>query len=366
MQIISEHSSIHGAAQRTTRRSCSPKGTAPKRSSGKPAPDFLRHSFLPLYVEDGEILPDKEPLEQQYFESLALLQSDYRMQLLDVSTKDYPYNLLLSAWDAVRQMQRFEPDKDVHLLGCTFLIDSGKRMNTRQRLYYIPIQPLFMLTKTKGRQARKTAQLLLSVFAYLYDKAGIPSYTTYSFVGIQYEILEEWVTGDDDDDEGDEREHYFTQLNEFRAINRYGEIIEKKLRHESHLLTYKQRLESYKPSNNWERGILKLAQGIYELWQCYPDADIFSHIIPLESEDEDEQVTRIEQYISFVATGEGALFNNLFQMVNERLGESVDIDEPAAFTLYGRDKKVCVESFDYEQRLLPFLEDLIYLLNDRP
>ncbi|SDE86380.1 hypothetical protein SAMN05216464_110101 [Mucilaginibacter pineti] len=364
MQVISEHSRIHGAAKRTARCSRSPKGTTPKRSSGKPAPDFLRHSFLPLYVEDGEALPDKEPLEQQYFESLALLQSAYPMQLLDVSTKAYPYNLLLSAWDAERKIRRIEPDKDVHLLGCTFLIDSGKRMNTRQRLYYIPIQPLFILTKVKGKQGRKTAQLLLSVFAYLYHHAGIPCYTSpSSFIRWQYEMLEEWLT--DEHHNEDEQEDVANQLNEIRAVHHYGEIVRKKLRHESHFSTFNQRMETYRPCNNWEREILKLAQDIYQLWQAYPDTNIYSHIIPMECEDEDEQITRIEQYVSFVATSDGALFDGLFQMVNERLGESVDMDEPAAFTIYGKNQKISVETFDYEQRLLPLLEDLIYLLNNR-
>ncbi len=362
METISKPRSIYQTTQRTARCGSRKKAAAPQRTCREPAPDFLRHTFLPLYVDEGIIIPDAELLEQQYLESLALVQTVYPFGQVDISCKPFPYNLLLSAWDAERKLKRLCPEQIFHVDGGGHIIlDSGQRLPNSLKLYYIPVQPLFMLTKSKVRQDKRTAQLILSVFAYLYHKAGVPFYQSgSSFIKWQYDMILESLV---EDYTYESFEGFDEQMNEIRAVFGYGAIMQKKIAHESHLLQYYKRLQDYKPCSDWEKEAHQLARQFYALWQSYPDTHIFSHIIPID--DRDNDIIWVEQYVSFVATNDGALNDELIKLVNSRFEQCSDIDEAGAFTTFGKDGKITHDDFDYDSSLFKLIDQLCTLLNDR-
>jgi len=357
MQTLSAHSSLYRKAEQTARCTGSTKATASQRRGTGIAPDFLRHTFLPLYADTGKALPDKEITEQTYFDSLASLQSQYGIKTMDVGQKAYPYNLLLSAWDSDRKIKKLQPSVDIHIRGGRFAMPTDKRLDTGHTLYYIPVKPLYVLMCSKGSRNKKVSQLLLSVFSYLHLKASVPFYTDNDcFIKWQYETLKDWIEEDTEEDNDE-------NLYEMNEAFRYGSIIKNEICLDSHLSCFGKRLAEFKTIKKTDNDLVKMARGFYDLWCQYPTSNIFSHLIPHLTEDEND-VLRMEQYISFVADLEGNLCESLIDMINNTFNECSQIDEPVTLTVFGKDGQQSEDSFDYEQRLFELMDDLSYQLNN--
>ncbi len=106
---------------------------------------FLRHQFLPKYEVSNE-LPKREIVEAVYFKSLKGLKSFYNLQTMDVSQHQYPYNILLSKWDASRKMRvkgRFRELLIEEKEDNGITVSVKETLNTGYDLYYIPLASLY-------------------------------------------------------------------------------------------------------------------------------------------------------------------------------------------------------------------------------
>jgi hypothetical protein len=363
MQTISEPRSIYGNPQQIAGCIRSKKTNTPKRTRIPAAPDFLRHRFLPRYCSDGNEQTYKEQIEESYFESLRLLAETYRLDTVNVSNLPFPVNVLLSQWDTMRQIRKVAPQADLHMdRSYQFIIASNEVCPTKNGLFYVAVQPLYLLTKQQDLQSKKAARLLLSVFSYLYRIAGMPYYTWGgSFINEQYDLMKEWY--EESDDGVDEYKDYMEGL---EAAKDYGHIMEKKIKNSCHLQYFEKRLAAFRPKDEWQTSCHVLAQKFYDLWVEYPDSHIFRHIIPLEGEDSYYDVIHAEQYISFVATNEGAVCISLIEMVNNFFNECSDIEQPSAMTIFRKDGQVCAETVDYDCRFFDLMHDLCDVLNELP
>ncbi|OXA71222.1 hypothetical protein B0A67_13240 [Flavobacterium aquidurense] len=333
------------------------------RSTRTPADGFLRHYFLPLF-QKGKKLPDQLQVENDFFNSLAILTKLYSFETIEVTNKFYPYNILLVYADIQKQFSQSVQDIELKIIqddDGTVKLATQHCYNTDNTLYYIPVLPLYKLLKNSKH--KQTAELLLSVFAYLYHIAGIPYYREdSSYLYYHYECMEEWILEDLQDEESEGGNSMVSELN--KAVY-YGEIMLRKIYNPYHLNCFKKRVDNYKPSSPFEKDCLNVGKQAFELLRRYPSDTIFRNTSNEVFESE-EGIIRAEQYISFIADTDGILYKNIQRVINDEFNECSEIEEPTLLQIYDSQNELTHKALDFECRLFPLLNDLCTLLNNMP
>lgn len=331
----------------------------------KPTSDgFLKSAFLPKLKENDyqkQTQQSATKTERDFYQSLSQLAVHYHIQPKPTRDFGYPYNIALAIDDIKNQLKyRIKDWEEIQLLqdkGKTYLT-SEERYNTGSTLYYIPILPLYRLTKNLKR--RQSAQLLQSVCSYLYHFVGIPYYRQQeSYLFWMYEMVSDWITSDD---ENDDTPNY---LSEIKQAEQIGGFMEKKIYSHHNLVKFKNRLENFKGNDGFDNDCFLLASKIFELFELYPNESIYRNSKPnveIEEYDGDTLVT-MEKYISFCAEAKGMLFQTLFETVNTEFQECTGMEEPTILKKFdGTD--ISNNNLDFENRLFPLIEELIYILNN--
>ncbi|MFH6960867.1 hypothetical protein ACHRV1_26010 [Flavobacterium aquidurense] len=362
MQTIQTVRGIRRKYRPTAR--CAPSKKEPKQfhSARTPADGFLRHSFLPLF-EMGKKIPDQFQLENDFFNSIAILTGLYGFEVLDTTGKPYPYNILLVHADIQKQLNILRQDIELSIMQD----DSSVKLATKHiynkcnTLYYIPVLPLYRLLQ--NRKQKKTAELLLSVFAYLYHIAGIPYYREdSSCLYYHYECMEEWMIDELEDEECESGNSMISELN---SASFYGDVMHRKMYNSYHLKVFEKRIGSYKFNNSFEKDCLSVAKQALALMLEYPACTIFQSTSNREFEN-DEGIIRAEQYISFIADTDGLLYENIARVINDEFNECSEIEEPTLLQIYDSQNELTHKTLDFEYRLFPLLNDLCTLLNNMP
>ncbi|MFV5699796.1 hypothetical protein ACM55H_15640 [Flavobacterium sp. ZT3R17] len=324
---------------------------------------FLKQQFLPLF-EKGEKLPNSIQTQKEFFNSLAILTGLYGFEIMDVENKPYPYNILLTHSYVQKQLRKSGQDIELTILqGDSGMVKlaTNHTYNTGNTLYYIPVLPVYRLLQNKKQ--KQTAELFLSVFAYLYHIAGIPYYReNSSCLFYHYECMEEWLI---DDFENDETEESNSALSEFNQAIYYGDVMLRKIYNLYHLNYFKQRTESYRPSTSFEKDCLTVAEKTLALLLEYPDYTIFQNTSNREFE-YDDGVIKAEQYISFIADSDGLLYENIARVINDEFNECSEMEEPTLLQIYNTKNQPSNKGLDFEYRLFPLINDLCTLLNNTP
>jgi hypothetical protein len=367
-------SRIQRKPQQAGRREGCAKKQTPLRTCGAAADGFLKHRFLPLY-EPARDLTKNEGIEKGVLNSLSILSGQYGLNLLNVTDKPYPYNILLAYWDADQQISRQNEDLEL------YIISDGRdevKMATKQTasrsysLYYIPVLPLYRLVKSG--ESRQGAELLLSVFSYLYHVADVPYYRdAESYLFYHYEILADWIENDIDDvDEGD--------LNFNRSAlcsaQHYGDIIMRKIHNACHLDRFARRIEEAQPRNPFDEACLHVAKTAFALWADFPQGNIHSHLHEGlnggNEEDGDEydhdypNTIYVGEYIHFIAESEGSLYDSIQQNIDAELNEKMYWQEHCLVSLYDENYSPLQDSLEFENRFFILLDELSYLLTKLP
>jgi hypothetical protein len=333
------------------------------RSARPFADSFLRHSFLPLF-EMGKKIPSQYEVEMDFFSSLAILSRLYGFEVLDITGKSYPYNILLAYSDAQKQLHGLGKDIELSIMqeqDGSVKLATKHIYNTGNTLYYIPVLPLYQLLQ--DNKQKKTAELLLSVFAYLYHIAGIPYYReNNSYLFYNYECMEEWLIYELEDEESESGNSMISELN---TASYYGDVMHRKMYNPYHLSVFEKRIGSYKFNNSFEKDCLSVAKQALALKLEYPADTIFKNTSNREFES-DEGIIRAEQYISFIAHTDGALYENIARVINDEFNECCEIEEPTILQIYDAQNELTRKALDFEYRLFPLLNDLCTLLNNMP
>ncbi|OKS85741.1 hypothetical protein RG47T_1187 [Mucilaginibacter polytrichastri] len=317
-------------------------------------------------MEQGNRPPKKEQAEDSFFASLATLTVAYDIEAIDVTEKPYPYNILLAHSCANRQLKKSGQEVKLSIMqdkkGAVQLATHHK-YNVGMTLYYIPVLPLYRLLQDRAQ--KQTAELLLSVFSYLYHSAGISYYKEEdSTLGYHCECLREMYIEDGDGYGEAEHNTYVSALNE---ASHYGEVMQRKIYNLYHLNHFQQRIDIYKPKTALERACLKLAKTANALLEQYPNQTIHRNMASEENDDEYEYgVIRAAQYISFIAETKGALYENIAQGINDEFGEYNGMEEPARTQVFNMKDEPDAGGLDFEYKLFPLLIKLCTLLNDLP
>lgn len=352
---------------KTEGRKRNPKGQTEVRTDSHVANGFLKASFLPkLKISKSvQACTESGKTERDFYSSLSQLAAHYGIEPMQTQQHGYPYNIGLALWDAQEKLKQTGKNWDslqlVQDKKKTFFI-SEERYRTGSTLYYIPVMPLFeMLHDPKHKQA---AHLLISVCSYLYHIADIPYYRQEnSYLYWQYEMLKDWV---EQDDQTDETESYKSELRQAEWI---GERIEQKIFNRINLTVFEQRLKAFKPVDDFDRECWQYACNALALYADFPNASIFQNAAKAdedpynESEDYEQETLSMDKYISFMASGNGWLYESLSESVNNEFNEYGSIEEPIILKRIDG-SPITGNNLDFENRLFTLLDDICYLLNN--
>ena len=282
-----------------------------------------------------------------------------------ISTKDFefPYNLALALEDVQNQLKNKVKDwEEIRLIQNQkkTYFTSEERYNTGATLYYIPILPLYRLAKNPKR--KQAVQLLQSVCSYLYHIAEVPYYRQQnSYLFWIYEMVEEWITSDEENKETS------TCLSEIKQAEQIGDFMEQKIYNHHNLSQFKERLNKFKVKDNkdsFDNDCYQLAKEIFSLYEQYPNASIYRNSKPNGEieEFETDNLLSMDKYISFCSELKGELFQTLFETINTEFQEYSVMEEPIISKKFDG-SNITEHNLDFENRLFPLIEELIYILN---
>lgn len=357
------------SAVRQVRRTTRPPARC-RRSSAQPAKErtagtgrngFLTHQFVPFYVCDG----NRNASEREFFNSLSQLCHHYKLALPDVSGYDFPQNIYQS-WQAVAPQVKESGDK----MDCLIMADEDHRatlatvkvMDTGTTLYYIPVRPLWAWSKCAGQL--QVAELVTSIYAYLYQVVKIPFYTEqYTFMDMQYETLENWLQEEtcDEDDTG-QKEWQEHQIDELYMLKNSGLHIYRSIIQPEHLIAFAERATAF-AATDFDPKLVEAASGLYHLYKDYPTRSVFDNICPDLYHPEEHECVRAEHYISFYWSGNDCFYDTLIDMIDTSFQEYGLIDEPLAVQVFDGKTAIKNEDFDFETRLFDLLNKLCAALN---
>ena len=368
----------------TIRRICRVDETGQKRfgnskrpteiSSNKSTADgFLKCTFLPklkesdvqkLVLNEQNLIQIQSKIaktESDFYQSLSQMAEHYGLNPMTTRRFDYPYNIALALDDIQKQLKKKVRDwEEIRLLeekGKTYFT-SEERYNTGAILYYIPIVPLYRLSKNPKR--KKVAQLLQSVCSYLYHIAKIPYYRKQdSYLFWMYEMVTEWITSDD------ENEDTSIYLSEIKQAEQIGDFMEQKIYNQYNLIRFKDFLKNFKAKDRFDNDCFMLARKIFSLYQQYPNATIYQNLQSIidTEEYESDTIVSMDKYVSFCAEAKGMMFQTLFEAVNSDLQEYATMEEPMVIKKFDG-RNITNNNLDFENRLFPLIEELIYILNN--
>ena len=343
-------------------------------SSDKPTSDgFLKCTFLPKLKKNDfqksisseksliQIQRKNAKTEKDFYQSLSQLAEHYGLNPISTKHLGYPYNIALALDDIQKQLKNKVRDwEEIRLIeekGKTYFT-SEERYNTGAILYYIPIVPLYRLSKNPKR--KQAVQLLQSVCSYLYHIAGVPYYRKQdSYLFWMYEMVTEWITSDDENEETP------IYLSEIKQAEHIGDFMEQKIYNHHNLTRFKDHLKNFKAKDRFDNDCFMLARKIFSLYQQYPNATIYQNQQScMDTEEyENDTVVSMDKYVSFCADDKGLLFETLFETVNSEFQECTTMEEPTVIKKFDG-SIITNNNLDFENRLFPLIEELIYILNN--
>lgn len=342
-------------------------------SNKSTANGFLECTFLPKLKENDvqEVVTNEQNLiqiqrknaktESDFYQSLSQMAEHYGLNPTTTRHFGYPYNIALALDDIQKQLKNKVRDwEEIRLIeekGKTYFT-SEERYNTGAILYYIPIVPLYRLSKNPKR--KQAVQLLQSVCSYLYHIAGVPYYRKQdSYLFWMYEMVTEWITSDDENEETP------IYLSEIKQAEHIGDFMEQKIYNHHNLTRFKDHLKNFKAKDRFDNDCFMLARKIFSLYQQYPNATIYQNLQSnTETEEyESDTIVSMDKYISFCAEAKGLMFQTLFEAVNSDLQEYATMQEPMVIKKFDG-SNITNNNLDFENRLFPLIEELIYILNN--
>lgn len=348
----------------TKAKGCKPgaERQAEVRTNSYATNGILKCTFLPK-LKTAQSVQACQQTERDFYKSLSKLAEHYSIEPMQTKDFGFPYNITLSMWDMEAKVKRTNSNWDsiklVQDSKKAFLV-SEERYDTGTTLYYIPVIPLFSMLHDKQR--KHTAQLLLSVFSYLYHIADIPYYRQEdSYLYWLYEMHEEWV---EQDEETDATESYKSELRDAEYL---GDRMEQKLFNRNNLTCFEQRLSRFKSRDTFDRECWQVACNAFVLFTEYPKASIFRNApMPEEdphNDDYENEAIGMEKYISFISDTKGWLYESLKDSINNEFNEYCAMEEPTISKTFDG-SKITKANLNFENRLFALLDDLCTVLYD--
>ncbi|NML70796.1 hypothetical protein HHL23_13465 [Chryseobacterium sp. RP-3-3] len=328
---------------------------------------FLKCSFLPKLKDTQSVQAWKETdhMERDFYQSLSQLAEHYGIKPTPSKHLGFPYNIAFALEDIKKQLKtkikNWDKIRLVQDKKKTYFL-SEEKYNTGATLYYIPIVPLYRLSKNPNY--KQASQLLQSVCSCLYHIADVPYYRQQdSYLYWMYEMISEWLINDENEDTPE----YSREIKQSEWI---GDYMEQKIYNPHNLARFKERINRFENRDSFETDCLLLACDTLALYEMFPDATIYRNIQQDKrnkdnddyDEDYHERTITMDKYVSFCADDKGILFQNLFDSVNAEFQECMEVEEPFIEKRFDG-ANISNNSLDFENCIFPLIERLIDILN---
>lgn len=335
------------------------KNKAAQQPPGNDRSHFLRSCFTPVAAAPPGI-NDVHAAEKQFFRSVNHFTRLYGLPVPDVSEHIFPFNIH-KAYTALQEDFKnsgtrlqliIVSNNNTVCLATVREYDMGYHS-----LYYIPVAPLVRLLRERKRQH---ADLLLSVFSYLYKVQDIPFYADgSSYLYSCYECIENFVQ--ESEPEYEDRDDYLSIITEFRYAEYWGNKILSTLRHPYTLQCLGGRIERFRPKDEKDKVLLEIAEKALALYEKYPARSILDEMPrrfmqPEKDDYDEERVIAADQILSFSWSDYGFHYDYLIEHINCDLQEMEHTDFPLALQLFDKPKKK-------ERHDLSFCEQAFSLIN---
>ncbi len=352
---------VHEMDETSKRCRRTPQGQTAVRTTCDVTNAFLKVQFYSRLQEPeiGE-KHHSTKLEREFYQSLSMISKKLNISAQDCKSLPFPYNVSESLKHFKEQLKIHTNDwKEIRLVndGTSTFFAREDRYNTGSTLYYIPVIPLY--TILNKRKTAKSSKLLISVYAYIYQVLAVPYYRNEdSYLHSMYDMLENSYAEEDEEDEFNDESSL-----EFSDAELIGDFIKELITDKKHLLSFQKLLTTFKPKNNFESDVHRIASSFYEIYQTYPNVRIDRKYFPLryrEITDEYDRPITMDNYVSFCASITGNLFETLCDFVNNDLQECSEVDEPTRFLPFDN-RKIENNNFDFENKVFDSIDSLIRL-----
>lgn len=234
-----------------------------------------------------------------------------------------------------------------------------KGYDTGYTLYYIPVRPLWLLWQNKEQQALYRMMLLL--FRYLHQIAGVPYYRENSYLYNQYETLTDWLENDID---GDEEEQYRQhQVQQMQQLKDAGDELFPLLKQPFKSAVLKQAIKEYERNEPRDSNATKLAEDFLNLYNDYPNRSLHGSMQKNLLRPDESDYIYLEQYLSFYWSGNDDFYDTLMDMINSELQEMGFQEGPVSIQYFDQPQENETHDFDFEHRFFQLADRLSELLN---
>jgi hypothetical protein len=366
METTSANRTVRQRPRQVARCAGSKAKPASLRTAAPVTDGFLRHSFTPMYAPAPN-LPDRSATERDFFKSRSYLQTHYGLQLSDLSSLPYPYNLLMAEKElhrTLRVKEKYRHLKIIEQENREICLTIEETFDEDFCLYYIPVMPIYQLWQNEAH--KPCAELLTAVCAYLYAEAGITYYRdedTYMYYN--YEALEDWISDDWCDGEEDD---YAQEKADLENAKTQGDFVQAKMMETGFRQSLNSLIANFRAVTEYEKDCLKIAQTCLQLGKDFPNANLFQHagLQDYEVDDYDDNYVSMHEYISFVGSIYDNLSERLKSMVNDDFNERARYQEPEVITFFNETQPAYTNELAYEQRAFGLIDDLCTLLYRKP
>lgn len=288
----------------------------------------------------------------------------YKIETIDVAKHPYPYNILLSNWDISRQIQtkgRFREICIEETGARSIQVSVTESINTGNDLFFIPLVPLFKALHLDGNPC---VRLLLPVCVYLYKIAGVCHYKEdESYISYLYEIMDNWI---EDDRETVDEADYKEQRAILDEVFFIGGEMKAILSDERELEQLQARIQQFTPCSPFERSCYKVAKETLAIWMEFPTADIYQHLSPDESDDDDDYYSdgkiKVTDYISFIGETSSCVYDSMMDMLNDDFNERSGIQNFESTTVFNKKMGKYKDVLLFEERVIAIIKELCGLI----
>ena len=349
---------------RTSTRQTANYGRSQKKQAQKRTPEFngyafLKYSFTPIVINNHEELSNQTKVERDFFKSLNYLADLYGFNPLDVTDQVYPLNIHSAHEHASNRLKTINKDLDLIILQDDLHPATLVTINEyvpKYTLYHIAVEPLVAIIR--DRKARKTSNLILSVFSWFSKCAGIEFYTDdSSWLYYIYEMTREFLR------EGDEftPEEYQSNMAEIRVANKWGKNIRLKIAKDIHLAELDKRIAQFNPANAFQIKLLEVSRLISQLNQM--DDSIYSYLKPGLLNPDEETRMGFDQYLTFYwGDDDSWLGENIGYSIQTDLQEVGHIDHALTCQFFDKPQKAEQHNHEYPKAFFDAIEQLCDLL----
>ena len=355
MQSTLSNRKVLPAIGQTARRSRNQKNKVPQRSSRPATPDFLNQQFFPIAFSNEFRAVDRLQVQEDFFKSAKHLSILYDLTPCESCHLPYPINIS-SAYKSLKdQLEKQAPE--LYLIISEnknkSTLATVKSMGIDHNLFFVPINALDNLHQD---QQKESFDLLLSIFSYLNQKAGMPLQSENDYLESCYDAIFSYATDTDNEPE-DEMQN--DQLPFINMIRRKTGILEKNIQLPQQLQEFSVRINRFKPKTGWQHSLLCTAQQFYDLYQEFPDRNFFQNIESAHLQDyEDGDRAYPEMYFSFFWDDDDWIYQQIMEYVNCDLQEKYEFELPVSVQYFNTRQACEKHQLPFETKLIQLIEQL--------